>query len=126
MPALPPIENLESVGLHPNVTSAYNVCVDFESWATTEQSRIHARVLGYLIIHAPSVTAAHEVAKLIHSCAHDFQTLSDLGSFIEYFIRTCKFICFHSALSVDANLAPSQEGQRAKSSLLVSSEQSFI
>jgi hypothetical protein len=92
MPALPPIENLESAGLHPNIISAYNVCLDFESWATTDQSRIRARVLGYLIIHAPSVAAAHEVVNVIHSCAHEFQDLSDLGdTFIDYFIRLCKF-----------------------------------
>ena len=113
MPALPPIE---SVDLHPSAIGAYNVCIDFESWATTDESRIRARVLGYLIIHAPSVTALHEVVKVIHPCAHDIQTLSDLGeSFIDYFIRPCKF--FLSVSSIDANLVPSQERQRADACL---------
>jgi hypothetical protein len=92
MPALPPIEDLQSVDFNPNALSAYNICIDLERRATTEQSRIHARVLGYLIIHAPSVTALHEVVKVIHSYARDFQSLFDLGeSFINYFIRPCKF-----------------------------------
>ncbi|KAF8239177.1 hypothetical protein L208DRAFT_119564 [Tricholoma matsutake] len=37
-------------------------------------------ILGYLILNAPSATAQHEVVKVIHSCKHDFRTLSELAS----------------------------------------------
>jgi hypothetical protein len=95
MSALPSVKTLEHLRHLPNVISAYNVCIDFERNPSTDQSRIRARVLGYLIIHAPSLAAVHEVALVIHSCSHDFQKLFDLGDiFINYFVRICKGFFF--------------------------------
>jgi hypothetical protein len=48
--------------------SAYNLCLDFErNGAKAENDIMHARVLGYLILHAASqaLDARHEVAKEI-------------------------------------------------------------
>ncbi|KAK1225519.1 hypothetical protein PQX77_011538 [Marasmius sp. AFHP31] len=71
--------------------SAYQVCLDLESQAKTNQQYIHARVLGYFIIHAPSVQALSEVQKQIHSCENDYDNLFTLGeSFVKYFIRPFK------------------------------------
>ncbi|KAK2461245.1 hypothetical protein APHAL10511_006772 [Amanita phalloides] len=90
MPALPSVKEIKLDHL-PNALSAYNVCLAFEKEANTEQSRLHARILGYLIIHAPSSTALAEIVKVIHSCAQDHKTLSGLGeSFLIWFIRPFK------------------------------------
>jgi hypothetical protein len=94
MTALPPAGSEQVGNLEPNALSAYNVCLDFEcaAAAKTDIDAICARVLGYLILHAPSLHARHEVVKVIHSCAQNSDALSELGhSFIDYFIRPCKF-----------------------------------
>jgi hypothetical protein len=93
MTALPPASSKQVGNLEPNALSAYNVCLDFEcaAAAKTDIDTIRARVLGYLILHAPSIHARHEVVKVIHSCAQNYDALSELGdSFIDYFIRPCK------------------------------------
>ena len=52
---------------------------------------MHARILGYLIIYSPSLTAQREVVKVIHSCCNDHASLSALGSaFLDYYIRPCE------------------------------------
>ena len=64
-----------------NALSAYNVCLGLEKIAKdrTEKERIQARVLGYLIIHAPSPTATSELLNVIHSCSNDHDKLFKLG-----------------------------------------------
>ena len=95
MTALPPASS-EQVGklrLKPDALSAYNVCLDFEREAakTDPIRRIRARVLGYLILYAPSIRARQEVIIAIHSCSQNKDDLSERGKgFINYFIRTCK------------------------------------
>jgi hypothetical protein len=85
-----PLPIAKEARLEGSALSAYNVCLDFQSKAPDDDV-IRARVLGYLILNAPSATAQHEVVKVIHSCKHDFRTLSELGeTFINYFIRPCK------------------------------------
>ncbi|KAH8828744.1 hypothetical protein DL96DRAFT_1595475 [Flagelloscypha sp. PMI_526] len=88
MTALP---NSNNVSLDGNDLNAYDVCLAFESHSvhnSLTQDIMHARVLGYLILHAPSDNARHEIAKVIHSCDRDYVLLSQLGeSFINYFIR---------------------------------------
>jgi hypothetical protein len=96
MTALPPAGSEQVGNLEPNALSTYNVCLDFEcaAAAKTDIDAIRARVLGYLILHAPSIHARHEVIKVIHSCAQKYDTLSELGQyFIDYFIRPCKLFC---------------------------------
>jgi hypothetical protein len=94
MTALPPASSEKVGNLEPNALSAYNVCLDFERAAAAKtdiDATRHARVLGYLILYAPSVHAHHEVIKEIHSCAQKYDTLSELGQyFMDYFLRPCK------------------------------------
>ncbi|KAH8801243.1 hypothetical protein DL96DRAFT_1635691 [Flagelloscypha sp. PMI_526] len=72
------------------------MCLAFEvhSLAAGEAGAIglrHARVLGHLVLHAPSQTARTEVAKVINSCLGDYSLLSDLGeTFVDYFIFSFK------------------------------------
>jgi hypothetical protein len=88
MPALPSARDITSKLDHqPNALSAYNVCLAFEKEATTEQSRLHARILGYLVLHAPSLNALAEIVKVIHTCAQDHNTLSELGELFGSFVH---------------------------------------
>jgi len=52
---LPPVEQTNIVDDEPNVLGAYNVILDFERNAKTNKDALHARILGYLILHAPSI-----------------------------------------------------------------------
>jgi hypothetical protein len=92
MSSLPLVNSPEAARLGPNELSAYRVCLAFQEQATEKNLIIHARILGYLILHAPTANARHEIVKAIHSCNNDFKVLSKLGqSFIDYYIRPCKF-----------------------------------
>ena len=92
MPYLPPANNSEAAQLGPNALSAYKVCLAFQQKFTEEILIIHARILGYLILHAPNLNVRHEIVKEIHSCNNDFELLSKLGqSFIDYYICPCKY-----------------------------------
>ncbi|KAK0442709.1 uncharacterized protein EV420DRAFT_1074455 [Desarmillaria tabescens] len=91
--ALPPVTSVTMLdGLDGNYISAYEACLEFEKSAPADSDAlIHARILGYLIIHSPSRTVLHEVVKAIQSCAGDYSELSQLGQiFIDYFIRPFK------------------------------------
>ncbi|KZT08981.1 uncharacterized protein LAESUDRAFT_568580 [Laetiporus sulphureus 93-53] len=91
MTALPPAKATQTSSSKPDVISAYNVCLAFEHDAKTEKDVMCARLLGYLILHAPSLDALCEVVKVIHSCSDNYNTFSDLGeSFVNYFIRPFK------------------------------------
>jgi hypothetical protein len=93
MVALPPAEAAQISDLGPDTLSAYNVCLDFERDAKTNDEAMRARVLGYLILNAPSLNSRREVVDLIHSCGLNYATLSELGrSFIYYFIRPREFV----------------------------------
>lgn len=84
LPDLPPIE------VDTNAQIAYDVCLGYQTVAH-DQGLMHARLLGYLIIHAPSTTARDEIVKLIDSCQEQEASLSELANvFIDYFIRPCK------------------------------------
>ena len=94
MPVTLPSDAAERHQLDPNATSAYNVCLEFEEHAKhngPSGDLMKARILGYLIIYSPSVTARHELVKVIHSCSHDYASLSALGTtFLDYYIRPCE------------------------------------
>jgi hypothetical protein len=94
MPAALPSDASERHHLDSNSTSAYNACLEFEEHAMhhgTADDLMNARILGYLIIYSPSVTARHEVVKVIHSCSNDYASLSALGmTFLDYYIRPCE------------------------------------
>lgn len=79
--------------------SAYNICLALENVATSDDSRIHARILGYLILHAPSSIARAEIVNVIHSYAQDENTLLALGEhFLLHLICPCKFAISFLAL----------------------------
>ncbi|KAF8349100.1 hypothetical protein F5887DRAFT_879149 [Amanita rubescens] len=72
----------------PNALSAYRICRTLESNATSDQDCIYARILGYLILHAPTPLALAEVIRVIHSCGQDENNLSNLGKcFFNWYIR---------------------------------------
>ncbi|RDB20369.1 hypothetical protein Hypma_012576 [Hypsizygus marmoreus] len=89
----------------PNVISAYDVCLQFEKFASTQQDPrfiISARVLGYLFLHAPSDRALAEVVNTIHSCSQDHDTLYALGeAFVTWFIRAFRKYKGRTPLSSD-------------------------
>ena len=75
----------------PDALGAYNVCLALERNATTNENHIHARILGYLILHAPSLIACAEIVGLIHSYGQDENALLELGEhFLLYFICPCE------------------------------------
>ncbi|KDQ49734.1 hypothetical protein JAAARDRAFT_212033 [Jaapia argillacea MUCL 33604] len=96
MPSALPPDAAERCHLDSNATTAYQTCIAFEQHVTTtttagELELVYARILGYLIIYAPSLPARHEVVKVIQSCERDFEALSELGEcFFDYFIRPFK------------------------------------
>ena len=81
-------------GLGPDASSTYHICCDFEQHAISQDDAydaMNARILGYLIIYSPSITARNEVIKAIHSCNNDIISLSALGSmFLDYYILPCE------------------------------------
>ncbi|KAN0139834.1 hypothetical protein V8E53_002496 [Lactarius tabidus] len=93
MPTALPSDAAKHHRLSQDASRAYNVCRDFEELATVNDNVrdiMHARILGYLIIKSPSLTAQGEVVKLIHSCNNNYATLSVLAStFLDYYI--CPF-----------------------------------
>lgn len=81
------------VNFDDSLSLAYRRCRDFEIYAISNenvQAIISARVLGYLILYAPSTKAATAVAKSINSLCGDYLILFQLGqAFINYLIRPC-------------------------------------
>ena len=75
----------------PSALSAYNICYALEGSATTEDDRMHTRILGYLILHAPSFIARAQIVDVIHSYSQGEDTLLELGRyFLLYFVCPCK------------------------------------
>ena len=93
-PTALPSDAAEHHHLGQDASRAYNICRYFEERAMVDNNVLdvmHARILGYLIIHSPSLTAQGEVVKLIHSCNNNHAILSVLAStFLDYYIRPCE------------------------------------
>ena len=68
MVSLPPAKQTSIGDDEPNVLTAYNTILDFERNAKTNKDALHARILGYLILHAPSTHARHEMARVTDLC----------------------------------------------------------
>ncbi len=101
----------------PNALSAYRICRTLESNATSDQDRIYARILGYLILHAPTPLALAEVIRVIHSCGQDENNLSNLGKcFFNLYIRPCKFRVGFTQHYTIVDFTLSQEVQGADTS----------
>ena len=95
MPTPLPSARNAKLGDDPSALSAYNICYTLEGSATTDDDRMHARILGYLILYAPSLIARTQVVAVIHSYSQDEDTLLELGRyFLFYFICSCKSLSF--------------------------------
>ena len=101
MPALPKTDSpqvQEMAEQDANYLNAYNVCLEHESSTTNANQLRYVRILGFLLLNAPSRGIRSEVAKCIHSYDND-PGLFDLGAFFErYFILPCGFSVCHSTL----------------------------
>src|ERR1700735_2285586 len=75
---------------------AYTTCQTLEAgvplvnWSGPPTS-VRARLLGYLIIHAPTVAGHTDVTNEINSCNNDEEKLHTLAQFyINHFLRICE------------------------------------
>ena len=99
MPALPETSSSQVKGMadqDANYLRAYNVCLQYEKSATNADELRFVRILGFLLLNAPSRGIRSEVTKCIHS-RRDDAGLFDFGAFIErYLIVPCGLSVFHS------------------------------
>ena len=77
---------------------AYNRCLDFESRASDSESMsqlsplVCARILGYMLIHAPLDTGRVWLSEEIIKCGGDAE-LKQLGEFyFDHFICVCEYL----------------------------------
>jgi hypothetical protein len=77
-------------------SQAYTTCLTLEAgfpqvnWSGPP-TVVCARLLGYLIIHAPTVSGRTDVANEINSCNNDEEKLHMLAQFyINHFLRVCE------------------------------------
>ena len=88
---LPPVTQSNIVDHEPNILSASNIILDFERNAKTSKDALHARILGYLILYAPSIDALYEMVRVVDLCSQTHDTLSGLGQyFLDHFIHPCE------------------------------------
>jgi hypothetical protein len=76
----------------PSLTSAYDMCLDFENVAKEKGNRrlIYARILGYLLLKLPKRASKARVSLEIRFC-DSYDKLSNLGQmYYEHFLRACK------------------------------------
>ncbi|EPQ57615.1 hypothetical protein GLOTRDRAFT_120712 [Gloeophyllum trabeum ATCC 11539] len=99
-----------------NAVSAYDICLRFEEFVSTEQDTeriISARILGYLLLHPSSHGSLSEIVKEIHSCSEDYDALHNLGqAFLNYFIRAFRKYQGRTPFTSDHLSRPSFDQQR--------------
>ncbi len=96
MPALPKADSSLVQGMadqYADFLSAYNVCLEYEKEVATDADKPrYIRILGFLLLYAPSYAVRTEVARSIHSRGDD-NVLAELGAFFERnVIVPCKFL----------------------------------
>lgn len=81
-------------------TSAYATCLAYENAAVGMVAPDHwtdiiaARVLGYLVIHAPIDSGRDNICREINDCHHNHQKLNLLATlYRDCFVRCCEFLC---------------------------------
>lgn len=87
----------------PNYLSAYNICLKYEKEFAAFKDKLRSvRILGFLLLHAPSRGVRSEVTKCIHS-RQDSSNLTGVGAFFErYVIWPCESsICLLYSLHVN-------------------------
>ncbi len=86
MPALPETDSplVQSMAdQHADFLGAYNVCLEYEKEVATDADKLrYVRILGFLLLHAPSYAVRTEVTRYIHSRGDD-NVLAELGAFFE-------------------------------------------
>jgi hypothetical protein len=93
-----------------NYLDAYSVCLQCEQSATNANQLRYVRILGFLLLNAPSREIRSEVTMCIHSCK-DSADLFDFGASIEqYLIVPCGFSVCHSTFCTSICLASFQSG----------------
>jgi hypothetical protein len=75
---------------------AYDICLRFErrvlSLRQPSPQLVCARILGYMLIHAPVATGRDYLAQEIVDCTND-ETLGKLGKFYDnHLIRLCEYL----------------------------------
>ena len=96
MPALPETDSplVQSMAdQHADFLGAYNVCLEYEKEVATDADKLrYVRILGFLLLHAPSYAVRTEVTRYIHSRGDD-NVLAELGAFFERnVIVPCEFL----------------------------------
>ncbi|KIK64646.1 hypothetical protein GYMLUDRAFT_39659 [Collybiopsis luxurians FD-317 M1] len=83
-----PLPSFMTAGLQGNALQAYKTCLVFERYADGDDIQVlYARILGYLMLHAPSSFSSEEISKTISACGKDFDELSQLGkTFLDFLI----------------------------------------
>jgi hypothetical protein len=85
---------------HPTVNYAYNRCLTLEAQADMHQSKppslVCARLLGYMLIHAPNDAGRRNVAKDIGSCIDDAKLLELAQLYFCHFVRLCEYLLQYS------------------------------
>src|SRR5258708_26842590 len=112
MPALPKTDSplVQSMAdEHADFPSAYNVCLEYEKEVATDVDKLRCvRILGFLLLHAPSYAVRTEVARSIHSRGDD-NVLAELGAFFERnVIVPCEFLCLPLAFHMPIRLIQSR------------------
>src|SRR6267142_97744 len=112
MVSLPPVTQSNIVDHEPNILSASNIILDFERNAKTSKDALHARILGYLILYAPSIDALYEMVRVVDLCSQTHDTLPGLGQyFLDHFIHPCELSTVLSS-ETSRSATSSQEIQR--------------
>ena len=89
MTALPPLTSLLSVsGSHRSITDAYELCLETERKCTQSQL-VYVRILGYLLLNAPSSTAQGCVVNDIIACTGQSDRLKLGETYMNQLIRPC-------------------------------------
>ncbi|KAF5339670.1 hypothetical protein D9757_014857 [Collybiopsis confluens] len=83
-----PLPSFINTKLQGNALQAYKACLVFERYADGDDLEVlYARILGYLILHAPSPFALEEISRTISSCGKNFEELAHLGkTFLDFLI----------------------------------------
>ena len=116
MPALPETSSSqvkEMADQDANYLSGYNVCLEYEKSARNADELRFVRILGFLLLNAPTRDIRSEVTKCIHS-RRDDAGLFDFGAFIEqHLIVPCGSSVFHFTFCTSICI-PSYQSRRTK------------
>src|SRR5882762_9454118 len=90
--------NPYNVNTHPREHSAYATCVEYEARALAGlhpvpsgvSSLVCARLLGYMVLHAPTHIGCENISNEVTSCANTEQLADMAKLYIQTFLRCCE------------------------------------